>query len=543
MKTNRQILNLGAAIFLAWMGVRSAVLGQTAETGGVVDPFELGASARILGMGNAGVALTGDGAGFLQNPALLSTVNQDELLTFHSPLFVDTLYDSVGLALPLSGSSGVALSLSRLGVDNLFLTQTNIQPSSTFSTQEWEATISLGAEIYPGLGMGILMKGIQEQIANYQGEGVGMDAGMIYRFAQSRLDYSKIGILNLDLGLAVANLIPPQVTLFQTPDNPAEIIKPSVGYRYDISQNGDRLWMVLEGELTQGGSNLVKAGAEYCFQNTFFVRAGFDGVSPTAGAGVSLAGFELDYAYNQRDLGTLHRFSLAYRFGEYLDPVRAQKLDLLKWVARNYDQDNDYPAALKAWTDVQKEEPDDLEAPKAIENLKQRRAQEVELLMKQARPAMQKGDYAKGVPLLGKVLALDPSNSEAKSLLRHVDNHMVLETDYLAGVEAYRHENYKEAADYLGEVYDTDPNYRDTSVLYRDAQSRFQPLETLPKDLSDLYSQGVEFYLKGQYAQAISVWQKVLARSPKNRLVERNLEEARSRLGDSVPIPQATEAP
>jgi tetratricopeptide (TPR) repeat protein len=521
----------------------SAALGQSTATGGTEDPFELGASARILGMGDAGVALTGDSGGSLQNPALLATVSQGEILVFHAPLFIDTLYDSLGFVQPISGSSGLALSLSRLGVDNILQTQNNIEAISTFSTQEWEATLGLGTEVVPGLGLGIQMKGIQEQISTYQGEGVGVDAGLVYRFASSRLDYSNLGFSNFDLALSVANMIPPQVTLFQNADNPAEIIRPALGFRYDVSPNGDRIWVTLEGEMTQGGNNIVKAGAEYAFQNTFFARAGFDGISPTAGAGVSLEGLELDYAYNQRDLGSLNRFSLVYRFGEYQDPARAQKLDMLKWVAQNYDKDNDYDAAIKAWSSLQKEFPEDRDAAKAIQSLKERRKQQVANLMKLARPAMQKGDYAKGIPLLGKVLALDPGNIEAQALLKHVDRNIVLESSYLSGVEAYRHEDYKEAADYLRDVYDANPDYRDVTNLLRDAESRYQPLESLPKNLSDLYAKGVEYYMKGQYAQAIEAWQKVLAGAPNNHLIQRNLSEARSHLGDPTPIPHSTEAP
>jgi tetratricopeptide (TPR) repeat protein len=426
-------------------------------------------------------------------------------------------------------------------VDNVLQTQSNIQPISTFSTQQWQATAALGADILPGLGLGLLMKGVQEQIANYQGEGVGLDAGLVYRLASTPDDYCKLGLSNLTVGLAVANLISPQVTLYQTADQPVEIYKAGLGFRYDISPAGDRFWLVLEGDMPQGAGNVVEAGAEYAFQNTFFARVGYDGVSPTAGAGVSYGGFELDYAYNQRDLGTLNRFSLSYRFGEYLDPVIAQKKDLenqklemLKWVARSYEKDEDFDAAIKAWGKVLKDYPRDAESPKAIQNLKERRQKQVEILLQQARPAMKNRDFGKGIPLLGKVLALDPSNTEARRLLKQVDQGRELESAYLSGVEAYRHENYREAADDLGGVYEANQDYRDVAFLYRDAQSRIQPLESLPKDLSELYAKGVDFYLKGQYAQAISVWERVLAKVPGNRLVARNLEEARTQLHESM---------
>ncbi len=534
------------ATFMTWLVITFCIggmdtYGQTAESGGIIDPFELGASARILGMGGAGVALTGDGAGFLQNPALLSTLTEGELLSLHSPLFIDTLYDSLGYVQPLSGSSGIALSLSRLGVDNVFQTQTNIQPISTFSTQQWQATAALGGNILPGLGVGLLAKGVREDIANYSGEGVGLDAGLVYRLASSSEDYAKLGLSNLTVGVAVANLISPQVTLYQTADKPAEIYKAGLGFRYDISPAGDRFWLVLESDMPQGAGNVIEAGAEYAFQNTFFARVGYDGVSPTAGAGVSYGGFELDYAYNQRDLGTLNRFSVSYRFGEYLDPVIAQKkelenqkLEMLKWVAKSYEKDEDYDAAIKAWGNVLKEYPRDIETPKAVQSLKERRQKQVESLLQQARPAMKNGDFGKGIPILGKVLALDPSNSEARRLLKQVDQGRELESAYLSGVEAYRHENYREAAEDLGGVYEANPEYRDVAFLYRDSQSRVQPLESLPKDLSDLYTKGVEFYLKGQYAQAIVVWEKVLVKVPGNRLVARNLEEARTQIHESA---------
>jgi len=211
-----------------------------------------------------------------------------------------------------------------------------------------------------------------------------------------------------------------------------------------------------------------------------------------------------------------------------------QKLEMLKWVARSYEKDEDFDAAIKAWGKVLKDYPRDAESPKAIQNLKERRQKQVEILLQQARPAMKNRDFGKGIPLLGKVLALDPSNTEARRLLKQVDQGRELESAYLSGVEAYRHENYREAADDLGGVYEANQDYRDVAFLYRDAQSRIQPLESLPKDLSELYAKGVDFYLKGQYAQAISVWERVLAKVPGNRLVARNLEEARTQLHESM---------
>ena len=112
------------------------------------------------------------------------------------------------------------------------------------------------------------------------------------------------------------------------------------------------------------------------------------------------------------------------------------------------------------------------------------------------------------------------------------------------GLEAYSKENYKEAVEYLGMVYEINSNYRNVRVLYHDAQSHYLPLESMPKDLSELYAAGVNYYMSGNYAKAIESWQKVLNKNPKNYLVQRNIAEARSRLqekGPSQDDPQSQE--
>jgi tetratricopeptide (TPR) repeat protein len=54
----------------------------------------------------------------------------------------------------------------------------------------------------------------------------------------------------------------------------------------------------------------------------------------------------------------------------------------------------------------------------------------------------------------------------------------------------------------------------------------------MPKELTDLYAKGVDYYIGGHFQKAIESWSKVLEKDPKNYLVQRNLEEARARLMD-----------
>ena len=325
------------------------------EAGGSQSPFDLGGSARALGMGGAVAALTGGGEGFFENPASLATVSQHEILTFHAPLFEDTIYDSIGYIHPIGTHNSFGAAIARLGTSDILETSTNTQPIGTFSSEQYQGLLGYGFKAFGGLDFGANVKYLRQQTDNLEGSGVGFDAGILYHFTENQADFGHFGLANITLGFSVSNLLRPQVKLVQTNDSPARVFRPAVSYLYQNGNNALRLGV--EGELVQDGVTQVKAGAEYGWENTLFARVGFDGSSPTLGAGVNFAGFQFDYAFNQQDLGSLHRFSLTYRFGKYNDPLQAEKIDLLKWVARSYAKTGDYDPAIQAWRNVLKEFP------------------------------------------------------------------------------------------------------------------------------------------------------------------------------------------
>ena len=504
--------------------------------GGVESPFDLGGSARVLGMGGAAAAMTGEGDGFFENPAVLATLREHQVLTFHSPLFQDAMYDSIGYFNPVAARSSFGLALARIGVSDIFQTQNNIQALSTFSDEQWQGFLGYGFRAVEGLDVGGTVKYFLENLGSSQGSGVGADLGVLYHFAKTQKDFNEFGYRNITLGFSATNLLQPQTKLFQNVSSPLRVYRPALSYLYLFPGSKNQLWLTVEGEVPDGGGNpSVKAGLEYGWNRTVYGRAGYDGSSPTAGVGLRFSNFELDYAFNQRDMGALHRFSLTYRFGPWLDPLQEQKIDLLKWVARSYTTANDYDPAIKAWQNVLKEFPDDEEAAKAIPDLEAKRRKAVADDLRLARLAMSQGDLQKALSSVAKVLSLDPQNRDAKAILRMVDQKTLISSNYANGVDAYTRENYGLAVQYLQMVYEVDAHYRDVDRLYHDAKSRYEPLKTMSKDLTSLYAKGVDYYMAGDYAKAIESWQQVLDKDPGNYLVRRNLEDAKSHLKDTVP--------
>lgn len=517
---------------LALLSALSGPVRAQTSSGGTQSPFELGASARVLGMGSAAVALTGEGDGFFDNPALLATVNEHQILTFHSPLYEDALYDAVGYIHPIGLHNSFGLALTRLGVDGIPLTQNNILPLGTFSSEEYQGIVGYGFHLMDEWDLGASFKYLREQIGSYEGSGLGVDLGLLFHLGQTPQDYSQLGYKNITLGFSFSNALQPEIRLVQTADKPDQVLRPGLSYIFRPAGTRDQLSLAFEGLMFLNGQSQYRAGAEYEWNSTAFLRAGFDGVSPTAGAGLRISDFQLDYAYNQRDLGTLHRFSLSYWFEKVSNPLQTQRSDLLKWVAKSYDSANDYGPAIKAWQTVQREFPDDEEAARAIESLQKRRKEEVRVELRQAQAAMDRGDVERALPLIAKVMSLDPGNPTAKSLLKQVDRKTLLATNYTRGVEAYSREDYALAIQYLEGVYEIDPHYRDVNYLYRDAQSHYLPIESMSKESTDLYAKGVEAYMKGDFRKAVDLWEQVLEKNPKNFLVRRNIEEAKARMKD-----------
>jgi tetratricopeptide (TPR) repeat protein len=530
---------LGGVLLASGLGLCPA---QGQESGGTESPFELGGSARTLGMGGVGVAFTGDGSSFFINPATLATLTEQEILTFHSPLLADSSYDALGYVLPVGSHTSFGAAIERVSTSDILRTTDSISSVDTFADEQLQGLFGVGFQLEDGFSLGGNFKYFRQQLGSYQDNGMGVDLGMLYQFGRTGKDFSQFGLNNIAVGFSVSNVVAPENHLSSLTDQPARVYRPAISYHYQSLDLSSSLWLGVEGQLEQGGTNQVLAGLEYGWNNLIFGRVGFDGVSPTAGAGVRLSGLEFDYAFNQRDLGALQRFSLTYSFGQYHNPLDGQKMNTMKFIAKTYDRENEYDAAIQAWKSEASEFPDDPEGPAAIKSLQDRREKAIQGNIAEGREALDSDDLDRAVRVLAQGLSLDPTNPQIKKMLGQVNRELVLTSNYMRGTEAYSREDYKTAVRYLGVVNDLSPGYRNTTFLYHDAESHYMPLESMTKDDTDHYALGVNAYMAGNYPVAISEWQKVLAKEPKNYLVRRNIEEAQQLLdGQKNPTPADTD--
>ena len=188
-----------SAFFLGLAGAVLPVLAQTTEPASTTKTpkysnefLNIGLGARALGMGKVQVSLADNSTAGYWNPAGLArqTARYDGTL-MHSELFAGIVKnDYAAFSMPLDEKSAIAVSLLRVGIDNIADTRSLIDQTgqidynrvTTFSIADYAALLSYARKIGPeGLTVGGSAKIIYRNIGSFANAyGFGIDAGLQY---------------------------------------------------------------------------------------------------------------------------------------------------------------------------------------------------------------------------------------------------------------------------------------------------------------------------------------------------------------------------
>lgn len=328
------------ALTVAGLILATALPAGAAKYSG--EAFSLGVGGRGLALGGAVVAGPFDGTAPYWNPAGMNRLNGRYLTAMHAETFGSLLnHDFVSYVDSRYGGPesqslirGFGFYVYYLGGGGIKITQLNEFNRPYVVREEshgdWLFSAALSGRIFSDIDFGLTGKVIYRDIGTESGLGLTVDAGALYDVNQ----YARVGLMVTDI-----------TTGFIRYSGNTELLD-SAGNVVDRSANTESIYPAVKPGLTLEYSYLdftgramfsgdirfegIKAAAQYwsgpisldthygwelSWREMLFGRAGFDIGRFTAGAGVDIRKFTLDFAYlHHDDLDETFRVSAGYRF-------------------------------------------------------------------------------------------------------------------------------------------------------------------------------------------------------------------------------------
>lgn len=300
--------------------------------------LKIGVGARYLGFGGAGAAITGEVSSFYWNPAGLAAISGIKAQLMYASQFGGFgsalgSFQHGGIVLPLRGGAGIAVNWVRFAVDDIpvypelegrnimqRLQNPAIRPDGTptgylqDSENAYFISFAKNNRFVLDLGwlyfrvpveipFGVNFKIIHTKLGDESASGIGFDFGAMIKFSLGDLFVnSPLGKFGLGFVLKDATK-----TSLSWSTRHRDSIEPEFNWGISYEQNLSALKSKLLFAL--GFSDIASGGVEWQFYHKLFLRAGVKDRRFTAGAGLVLSLFRIDYAFSNHDLGFLHRIS------------------------------------------------------------------------------------------------------------------------------------------------------------------------------------------------------------------------------------------
>lgn len=269
----------------------------------------MGSGARIEAMAGAGTALASGHDAAYWNPASLGRCEESALSFSHAAWFADIDYEHICYVRPLRQAMTLGISTSILHTQGIPRTSEDSYGlfngiDGSFSYTAMAVTGSLGKYIGQGLYVGGSAKILYEDNEADASAGMAFDMAGLYVSPNNRW---LVGVAsrNIGRGLRVHDINQPL---------PSEL---SLGLAATLLDS--TMIVSFDACATADAGTRFSWGVEQRMGQMLFVRAGYTSSTErtahkglTAGVGVTVRGFSLDYSASDfESLGLIHRFTLS----------------------------------------------------------------------------------------------------------------------------------------------------------------------------------------------------------------------------------------
>jgi hypothetical protein len=294
------LLSLAAALFAGIGGLPFETLGK-------------GLGIREISMGEAGTANCAGANVVFWNPACLDSITKNEVYMSVETLFEGANYDQVSFVSPVSVYGGIGASVMLMNYPSYDRQDGNgASLGNEGSMRDVAGVFGYGKTLFWGIQAGLAAKIFVKSID---------DAA----YTSFNADISLFKPVNeiLDVGLDFRNILP--LTLKYTSETEKFTMSARQGLALKLFDKKLRLAVDAEEYFIAEPKIFVYGGAEYCFGNMFFIRAGINTTGDMGGGlGISWQDITFDYGASLTEYALSHKFALSYRFGGYDLSLKAE---------------------------------------------------------------------------------------------------------------------------------------------------------------------------------------------------------------------------
>lgn len=194
-----------------------------------------------------------------------------------------------------------------------------------------------------------------------------------------------------------------------------------------------------------------------------------------------------------------------------------------------------YNEAISQYEIVLDIDPGNKSVTDLLESAKTARKTEIESSRARAGAFRAKGDFSNAILEWNKILALDPTDPQAKLSIDLSRNQLKADALVSSAINAMNSGKYTDAVDYLQQAHQIRPKDANINSLLTQARAKSAPATNLESiKAADtywaVYLKGLESYQAGDYKSALQSWESLQEFYPNNPELEKNIAQARQRL-------------